>query len=661
MYFNLALKNIKRSLKDYTIYFLTLIFGVCIFYTFNSINSQGIMMNLSETQKILFQNINMIMGVASVFVSFILGFLILYANNYLIKRRKKEFGIYMTLGMERGNLAKILFFETLIIGFLSLTIGLIIGIILSQGLALFTAKLFQVQMVEFKFIFSSSAALKTVGCFAIIYFIILIFNNISVRKIKLINLINAKKKSEKILIKNIWISVIIFFISVVMIGTAYYLMLRYGIATLTAFIFVPVSLGAIGTFLLFFSLSGFLLKLTQGNKKYYLSGLNMFIARQLNSKINTTFISMTFISLMLFIAICTLSGGLGINTALNTDVKDLSQYDISVWDNDGGNINQVLANNNLNISDYTSDYSEINYYKTDIHFDKILTPSEESSLKNYYPILTNQSINVIKLSALNKTLEMLGRKPIKLDSNKYAVVSDINDMTTPINNFLKRNVGLSINNQTLTAGTNSAINVVLYNNTMKFNLATLVVNDSVLTGLEPLQSYLNINAGDKSPELAKTISKISNAELENNIYIISMTKEEVVENSSGISAIVSYLAIYLGLIFTIAAAALLAIQQLTDSTDNIERYRLLTKIGVDNSMINKSLLIQISLYFALPLIVAIIHSIVGLDIASTVAKVFGSTNTVKNIVISFISLFTIYGAYFMATYVGAKNNIKRNL
>ena len=100
MYFKLASKNLKKSIKDYTIYFLTLVFGICIFYTFNSIESQRVMMDLSEIQAGAFQIIDVFMSVASVFISFILGFLIVYANNYLIKRRKKEFGIYMTLGME---------------------------------------------------------------------------------------------------------------------------------------------------------------------------------------------------------------------------------------------------------------------------------------------------------------------------------------------------------------------------------------------------------------------------------------------------------------------------------------------------------------------------------------------------------------------------------
>ena len=218
MYSKLAFRNLKRSFKDYTIYFLTLVFGVCIFYTFNSIQSQSIMMELNEVQAVAFEQVESIMGYASIFVSFVLGFLIIYANNYLIKRRKKEFGIYMTLGMEKVSLSKIIFIETLLVGIISLAIGLGIGVLLSQGLSVLTAKMFEVNLTKFKFIFSSSSMIKTLLCFGGIYLIVLLFNSITIRKVNLIDLLTSSRKNEKIKIRNIWISVITFIISCIIIG-----------------------------------------------------------------------------------------------------------------------------------------------------------------------------------------------------------------------------------------------------------------------------------------------------------------------------------------------------------------------------------------------------------------------------------------------------------
>ncbi|MTK11256.1 MAG: FtsX-like permease family protein, partial [Clostridiaceae bacterium] len=176
MYTKLAKRNMERSLKDYTIYFLTLVFGVCIFYTFNSIGSQKIMMKLNEYEAHSFQRIDEVMSIVSIFISCIFGFLIIYANSYLIKRRKKEFGIYLTLGMENREISNILLIETILIGVFSLGIGLFLGVFLSQGMSIFTARLFHVELESFKFTFSSGAFIKTIVYFAVMYIVVFLFN-----------------------------------------------------------------------------------------------------------------------------------------------------------------------------------------------------------------------------------------------------------------------------------------------------------------------------------------------------------------------------------------------------------------------------------------------------------------------------------------------------
>ena len=433
MYAKLAIRNIKRSFKDYSIYFLTLVFGVAIFYTFNSIESQTIMMNLSEAEKSAFEMVNVVMSVASVFISAILGFLIIYASNYLIKRRKKEFGIYMTLGMEKGTLSKILFIETLCIGILSLIVGLVVGTLLSQGLSIFTAKLFQVDIVRFKFVFSKSAFIKTLVCFAIIYLIVLLFNSNVIRKVKLIDLLNAAKKNQDIKVRNLWLSVVIFIISITLLGGAYYYVLKMGVAIITSSLFIIVAMGALGTFLFFFALSGFLLKVMQSNKNKYFKNLNMFILRQINSKINTTFISMTFICLMLFVSICTLSGGLGINKSINQGLKYLSQFDASFWNYQGLDIKEELMNKGIDLDSIANSYSEYKLYDNDYSYRDFLTEEAINKTKKYYPVFSNENIPVMKVSEFNSVMEMIGKEQVKLADDKYMVCSDVKDFKKYIN------------------------------------------------------------------------------------------------------------------------------------------------------------------------------------------------------------------------------------
>lgn len=655
MYFKLAFKNIKKSYKNYVIYFLTLIFGICIFYTFNSIESQSVMMELNEQKQSAFMMAEQLMGYFSVFIAFVLGFLIVYANNYLIKRRKKEFGIYMTLGMENGSLSKMIFLETLFIGAISLGIGLVLGIMLSQALSVLTAYMFQVDLTKFQFVFSPLGFKRTVLCFSIIYLVVLIFNFISVRKIKLIDLLTASKRNENPTIKNLWVSVILFLVSLGILGTAYYKVIHDGIA-FASFnaLGLPILLGCIGTFIFFYSLTGFFLKVIQGNKKFYLRDLNMFVMKQISSKINTTFVSLSFICLMLFLAICTFSGGLGINRAINADLKDLTKFDVTFWSNSGENIEKLLKEKNIDISNIAKEDSNMVMYDSKIKYSNFLSKEGMTDMKNYFPVANDNDILVIGEKGYNNTLKLLGKDPVNLKENQYLAVGNIDEMKKWVNESLENGKKINISGKTLEPKNKKYENINLYNFTMKGDILIFVVKDSLIEGLKPVSSRFNMMLKDNS-NTKEELENVRDQLVESQVY--SITKKEIYDNAAGLGATMAYLGIYLGLIFIITSAVVLAIQQLTESTDNVERYRLLKEIGVDQKMINKAIFTQVGVYFMLPLSLAIVHSIVGLKISSTIVGVFGNASIMPNVIITAIIFVIIYGGYFLATYLGAKKNI----
>ena len=655
MYFKLAFKNIKKSYKNYVIYFLTLIFGICIFYTFNSIESQSVMMELNEQKQSAFMMAEQLIGYFSVFIAFVLGFLIVYANNYLIKRRKKEFGIYMTLGMENGSLSKMIFLETLFIGAISLGIGVVLGIMLSQALSVLTAYMFQVDLTKFQFVFSPLGFKRTVLCFSIIYLVVLIFNFISVRKIKLIDLLTASKRNEKPTIKNLWVSVILFLVSVGILGIAYYKVIHDGIA-FASFnaLGLPILLGCIGTFIFFYSLTGFFLKVIQGNKKFYLRDLNMFVMKQISSKINTTFVSLSFICLMLFLAICTFSGGLGINRAINADLKDLTKFDVTFWSNSGENIESLLKEKNIDISNIAKEDSNMVMYDSEVKYSDFLSKEGMTAMKNYFPVANDNDILVIGENGYNDTLKLLGKEPVNLKENQYLAVGNIDEMKKWVNESLESGKKINISGKTLEPANKKYENINLYNFTMKGDILILVVKDFLLEGLKPVSSRFNMMLKDNS-NTKEELENVRDKLVESQVY--SITKKEIYDNAAGLGATMAYLGIYLGLIFIITSAVVLAIQQLTESTDNVERYRLLKEIGVDQKMINKAIFTQVGVYFMLPLSLAIVHSIVGLKISSTIVGVFGNASIMPNIIITAIIFVIIYGGYFLATYLGAKKNI----
>ena len=655
MYFKLAFKNIKKSYKNYVIYFLTLIFGICIFYTFNSIESQSVMMELNEQKQSAFMMAEQLIGYFSVFIAFVLGFLIVYANNYLIKRRKKEFGIYMTLGMENGSLSKMIFLETLFIGAISLGIGVVLGIMLSQALSVLTAYMFQVDLTKFQFVFSPLGFKRTVLCFSIIYLVVLIFNFISVRKIKLIDLLTASKRNEKPTIKNLWVSVILFLVSVGILGIAYYKVIHDGIA-FASFnaLGLPILLGCIGTFIFFYSLTGFFLKVIQGNKKFYLRDLNMFVMKQISSKINTTFVSLSFICLMLFLAICTFSGGLGINRAINADLKDLTKFDVTFWSNSGENIESLLKEKNIDISNIAKEDSNMVMYDSEVKYSDFLSKEGMTAMKNYFPVANDNDTLVIGENGYNNTLKLLGKEPVNLKENQYLAVGNIDEMKKWVNESLESGKKINISGKTLESTNKKYENINLYNFTMKGDILIFVVKDFLLEGLKPVSSRFNMMLKDNS-NTKEELENVRDQLVESQVY--SITKKEIYDNAAGLGATMAYLGIYLGLIFIITSAVVLAIQQLTESTDNVERYRLLKEIGVDQKMINKAIFTQVGVYFMLPLSLAIVHSIVGLKISSTIVGVFGNASIMPNIIITAIIFVIIYGGYFLATYLGAKKNI----
>ena len=281
MYSKIAFKNVKKSFKDYTIYFFTLMLAVCIFYTFNSIESQKAMSELTSSGECYVEILSKVISYVSVFIAFILGSLILYANNFLVKKRNKELGIYMTLGMSKNKISKILILETIIVGILSLISGLILGLIFSQGLSILVVKLFGLKMSTYSFVISGKAMIKTVLYFGIMFLLVMIFNSFVISKYKIIDLLTVGRKTEEVKFKSNIVYLITFILCVVSLITAYKLILEVGLLGIKDKKFlISILLGVVGTFLFFFSLSGFILYIVKKNKKIYFKGLNIFIVKQ---------------------------------------------------------------------------------------------------------------------------------------------------------------------------------------------------------------------------------------------------------------------------------------------------------------------------------------------------------------------------------------------
>lgn len=668
MYSKIAINNVKKSFKDYTIYFLTIAFAVCIFYSFNSIESQKALLDMNKNQAEYMSLVTTLISYVSVFVSFILGGLILYANNFLIKKRKKELGIYMTLGMSKRKISKILLSETLIVGVLSLIAGLLLGLVVSQGLSLFTAKLFDVGMTEFKFIISSSAILKTVLYFALIFGVLMIFNTRIIAKYKLIDMLTAARKSEDIKIKNPIISSIIFISGIIILGTAYYLVTKSGLNPDKLGFKLSIVFGIIGTAGFFYGIAGFLLGVIQRSKNIYLKKLNIFVTRQISSKVNTNFVSMTVISLMLFITIVLLSTGLSFKSALEKGI--VVPFDASVKlftdeENKYKSMEDVFKAINYDFNGKEPIF--INGYIIDgIDANMIL---KDYAVGEFKKSLDNgkhrwEYIDAIKISDYNKIRSLYGEEPLSINDNEILVTSNFTEAKDSVKNFIKNSPQVSIAGKEYKVANKEYLNEAVYNSELADNVLTIIVpddfKDMTLNAAYMNMNYKNPNDPDEEEDMNSLFDSFRRYDEIYDLPMIRATKSQVYEASKGLTTMILYIGLYLGVVFLISSAAVLALQQLSEASDSSDRYKALKKIGATEKMINKTIFTQTAIYFAMPLILAIVSSIVGISVVNKFIALYGKPNIGPTALLTLGILVIVYGGYFYVTYAGYKSIVKNS-
>ena len=668
MYSKIAINNVKKSFKDYTIYFLTIAFAVCIFYSFNSIESQKALLDMNKNQAEYMSLVTTLISYVSVFVSFILGGLILYANNFLIKKRKKELCIYMTLGMSKRKISKILLSETLIVGVLSLIAGLLLGLVVSQGLSLFTAKLFDVGMTEFKFIISSSAILKTVLYFALIFGVLMIFNTRIIAKYKLIDMLTAARKSEDIKIKNPIISSIIFISGIIILGTAYYLVTKSGLNPDKLGFKLSIVFGIIGTAGFFYGIAGFLLGVIQRSKNIYLKKLNIFVTRQISSKVNTNFVSMTVISLMLFITIVLLSTGLSFKSALEKGI--VVPFDASVKlftdeENKYKSMEDVFKAINYDFNGKEPIF--INGYIIDgIDANMIL---KDYAVGEFKKSLDNgkhrwEYIDAIKISDYNKIRSLYGEEPLSINDNEILVTSNFTEAKDSVKNFIKNSPQVSIAGKEYKVANKEYLNEAVYNSELADNVLTIIVpddfKDMTLNAAYMNMNYKNPNDPAEEEDMNSLFDSFRRYDEIYDLPMIRATKSQVYEASKGLTTMILYIGLYLGVVFLISSAAVLALQQLSEASDSSDRYKALKKIGATEKMINKTIFTQTAIYFAMPLILAIVSSIVGISVVNKFIALYGKPNIGPTALLTLGILVIVYGGYFYVTYAGYKSIVKNS-
>lgn len=692
----IALGNVRKSLRDFSVFFITLVFGVCAFYAFASINDQTAVINLTEQQSEAVSAVIRMLSSVSVFVAVILGFLVVYANRFLVRRRKREFGIYLTLGMGRAQVAAIMVMETLAVGVAALVVGLVLGVLLSQVMMYVTANLFEATIPGFAFVFSPGAALSTLACYAAIFALSLLLNVREVSRYRLIDLINADKVSEKVKARSLPVCVVLFLVSLVLMGVAYRTLLENGV--MSDKFGQATALVSVGTALFFFSVSGFLLRFLQGRPGVYLRGLNAFTLRQLNSRVNTAWVSITLVCAMLFVAICGVCTGFSVSRGISDALEKGSPYDASInayprglmiagmddADYDLPEVNEEAASDGFDMvaamrrkvsdwDDIVSATAQVNQYMpsgaqggisqrwayettsyaTDATLDEVLGQNDSR-------------FAFVRVSQYNALRALLGEKPVELGRDECLVWSDFTPLDGFWEAFIDQHPGFEALGTTLHP--RGMAHETLCNNSAASVTGALVVPDEVLPDdLVPAMTSLDVTYSGSVDECEQRFQDACEAAcgpadsrgVEAWPVCFMETRQAIADNNVGLTVVTTYLAIYIGLILLISCASVLSIQQLSAVADDVSRYRVLAELGAEPAQVRGALMVQVGVYFVFPLVVAVCHAACALTSINGLISLATGFDVSNALVATVCFVVALYGGYFLLTYQTSKAMVLR--
>lgn len=657
----LAIRNIRKSMSDYAVYFVTLIIGISIFYVFNAVTDQTVVINIYKDDSSFIDLLKSVLAMASTMVSVVLAFLIMYASDFLMKRRKKEFGVYMLLGMGKMRIASVLMVETVLIGILSLAVGLVIGVVLSQGMSILVANMFEADMTDFAFELSTAAVGKTVVYFLIMYALVLVLDVLVVGKSRLIRLLNAERRTEKNLSKYPWVCLIVFLLAGAVLCHAYYMVTANANAMDSEVqVVMQIVKGIVTTFLIFWSLSGLLIFLAKLRKKSYFKGINVFTTKEIASRINTNVFAGSLICLLLFITICVFASCFSVNRSMNDNMKLYVNADVNFVKFVGGekdqrSVSDIFAAQHVD-TDMFEGAVEVPLYHYKSPFDDEMT-FEEMHESN---VFTSSGL-LMKASDYEKVAQFYGLKSVDLKDDEYAVVANYDYVIREYEKELENGHKVRLMGRELHPAGSVCVDGYLQIASGPTNFGFTVVPDKVIHDEKIVVSswYYIANYNKEYSKGTEYIEKkVTGKKFSEKLDLITDTREQIRQKSRGLTAMVAFLGLYLGIIFLTASAALLSLKELSQASDSRGKYEVLRRLGVDERMIRKSLFRQNFTFFAFPLLLAIIHSVFGIQVCVFMIEAFGRTGLRQSIILTAMFILIIYMGYFVVTYRCSRKIIK---
>ena len=663
----LAFGNMRKLLHDYAVYFLTLVLGVAVFYAFNTMSVQGDFLrgDVGET----LSQVGQILDGLTVFLAVILGFLMVYANNFLMRRRKKELGLYQVLGMRTGQVNVVLALETLLVAAVSFGVGIALGVLVSQVLLFVTARMFATTVQHFSFFFSTDAFMLTLACFGVIFVVMMLFNWITLRRVRLIDLMSSARQNEKQFVRRLPLSIVLTAAGLVLMGVAYWRLIRDGFPmdnSMQGGFIITTVMVAVGTFVFFYGLAGTLTALLTHMRGFYWRDLHMFTTRQIASRVNTTALSMGVIALILFLAMTAMTTGMSICNTLNAMAEKGTPYSasISVLPADpvadpidleaevgkaGADLSAVGSHAMVRIAVIPSELEGATST-----FQRISELTGETIPKGFEHAMVGE---VVSLSDYNAARALLGMEPVSLDEGQYLLLCNMDQVEPFVNGGLEKGFSVTVGDATLTPARATVIDdasAVLQDNGLGANPGTFVVADDLAASLPTYQQVIDVMYAGPTEEgdaaLKGLEERLGDSLGERSALTTVDTVTSVLADGTTTTGLISYMAIYIGFVLVIACAAILAIQQLSNASDSAGSYRTLSELGCSERLIFGSLRAQVAIAFVLPLAVGLSHSLCAISVVNKLVSAFGYSNALDGMTLGLVLFALVYGGYLALTY-----------
>ena len=679
LYIKLAWGNLRRALKDFTVYFVTLMLSVSLFYSFNTLTNQAFFVGLSSsTSHLVLRMAELITGL-SIFLMIVIGILIVYANVFFMRRRVREFATYLLLGMKKSSLAFVILIENFIVGICALIVGLLVGVVVSQFSSLAVLKLFNSPVERFHFLLVPQAMIFTACMFGVVFVLSTLCATFVISRTRLSVLFRSSFASDRFKIKNPWITLVLFVVSVLLIAQAYR-MFSYEVLTANdggTFLYCT-ALVVLGTALFFYSVSTAFTQIARAIKPLYYRGLNLYVVRQFASRINSSWISMTMICATIFIALCTLSIGFTAVASIRTQESLMAPTDffadfickdgyepeqtdklVSLMAQEIPSWNTTVRGT-ARLTSYTLGEADNVYTIANLISDCGL--SKEQAIDGVPIDVAVNPVYFVGCSEYNRFRALAGLQPIELADNevRFASYPGLADQTD----------SLASSGKTITLADkyhNVRIKPKLKLSDLaglSSNPCSLIVPDSWVHTMKPRQTRLfaQFYASSKevneqfSQELADSNKHAQGILGQNNAYHLHVMntalRYEMLEAALAIRVMGTFVAVYTGIILLITSAAILSIQQLSELSYMRESYTKLLQLGATRASCSGTIFTQLGIWFMLPCSLAISHAFCVMKEMDALYTIMGADTEAKQwLFITAGIVLAIYALYFLMTFV----------